>query len=374
MSAKDKSKTFETPVKEIAGVVGLMLAIFSLLELFLPTSLVQPIGALIIGLGATIILVWMGRISLAIALPVWLTVGLVLMALSLIVSRPAVVAGAVIDSRGAPLSGTTLILTDSSGVDHKVVTDEEGTFEIRNIPEGKFTVSANGDLLMSGEVASGWARLVDTSLEIGTLVQKIEPTPIPTLTVTPTETAVSPAPTETAIAPSPTPMDTNTVVNMDSRVGWVTYDDGQGSSIVINSVSGMTQNAIELSYNLKESGYVGLHTDLPAKALVGANGLQFFYRGSGVTSTIELKLIYTPNSEGKSPVFSTSWLHATASGEWSSLEAPYADFLCWEATGCLTGESLNPARVARLDFAVSNKPGDAVGGGTLTLDEVTLIR
>lgn len=372
MSAEGESKTFGRPVKEIAGIVGLMLAIFSLLELFLPTSLVQPIGALLIGLGATIILVWMGKISLAVALPVWLTVGLALIALSLVVSRPAVVAGAVVDNSGAPLSGATLILTDSSGVDHKVVTDEEGAFEIRNIPEGKFTVSANGDLLMSGEVASGWKRMVDSSVGIGTLVRKADP--IPTLTATPTETTVPATPTEAAVIVSPSPPDTNTVNSMDSIAGWTTYRDGQDSSIVMRGVPGMTQNAIELSYNLKELGYVGIYAELPAQFLVGSNGLRFFYRGTGASSTIELKLIYAPDSQGKSPVFSTSWLHATAANEWGSLEAPYDEFLCWEATGCPAGSKLDPARVARLDFAVSNKVGDTVGGGTLTLDEVTFIR
>ena len=187
--------------KEIAAVFGLMITIFTVLEIFLPTGLVQPLGALVIGLVLTALLACVGKWNWGTMLTTWLAVGIVLIILYLIVSRPATVVGAIVDSGGSPVAGLRLVLTDSDGVDHKAVTDENGAFEIRNVPEGKFTVLANGELLINKRVSSGWERIIDSRTEVGALVHK----PGPAATATPVVVAPANTPTATPIPPTNTP-------------------------------------------------------------------------------------------------------------------------------------------------------------------------
>jgi hypothetical protein len=190
-------------VKEITAVFGLMIAIFTVLEIFLPTSFAQPLGALVSGLVLTALLACVGKWDWGTMLITWLAVGIGLIILYLIVSCPATVVGAVVDSSGSPVVGLTLVLTDSDGVDHKAVTDENGAFEIKNIPEGKFTVLANGELLISKRVPSGWKRIIDSKTEVGAIVHR----PGPTATAAPTVVAaVTPnTPTATPVVPTDTP-------------------------------------------------------------------------------------------------------------------------------------------------------------------------
>ena len=206
MTSNAKSKTLPKAVESITSVIVLMTTVFALLEILLPTSLVQPIGALMIGLGLTLILVWMGRWIWVTALVTWLGMSMVLIIVYLIVSRAATLIGAVTDQTGQPVVGLVLVLRDSSGVAHEVATDDKGAFEIQNVPEGKYTISAGGQLLLSGQVASGWKRMIDSQVIIGTLVHG--PTPTAVALVNPTATAVLPSST---LAPTSTPLPTLTL-------------------------------------------------------------------------------------------------------------------------------------------------------------------
>lgn len=218
MTPDKNQKTLNEAVKASTSIIGLMAAIFTLLAIFLPTGLVQPIGALVIGLILTAILVWTDTLDLGTALSAWLATSIILIIMHLIVSRPATVVGSVVDGSGSPSIGLTLVLTDSSGVDHKAVTDENGEFEIKNIPEGKFTISANSELLISGRVPSGWKRITDPKVEVGAPVHRLRPTVVavvtpdtPTATLIPPTSTPTPEPTHTPIlAPAPIPPDTPT--------------------------------------------------------------------------------------------------------------------------------------------------------------------
>lgn len=192
MATNGNQRTLPKATGVIAGVIGVMISIFGLLNILLPTSLVQPIGALVIGLVGTAILVYLGKWTWVVALPTWLTVSIVLVIVYLFVSRPAIVSGSVINKDGSPAVGLSLVLKDHSGVEHKVDTDEKGTFEVADVPEGKYTIKTNDDLLISGEIPSGWERLFGSSVVIGQLAYKpidVPPpssaTPAPTATATP---------------------------------------------------------------------------------------------------------------------------------------------------------------------------------------------
>jgi hypothetical protein len=317
-------------VQAIASVIGLMIAVFTLLAIFLPAGLTQPIGAVIIGLIGTAILVWIGKLNWGGVLLTWLTVSVGVIFLYLIVSRPATVVGSVVDSSGSQVKGLTLILTDANGVDHKAVTDENGAFEIKNVSEGKFTILANGELLISGQVPSGWKRIIDPTVTVGTPVHRPSSTVVvavvtpntPTSTpVSSTNTPVPPTDTSTPEPPTSTAMPTPFIIDdMDSTLDWKQYGDDRGSSMVLRSTPGMIDNAVEISFDLKQDGYAGISKVFYPRILSGTEGIGFSYNGSGAPNTIEFKLLYTPDNNGKSAVFSVEWRHMTATNNWTTFE------------------------------------------------------
>jgi len=99
-------------------------------------------------------------------------------------------------------------------------------------------------------------------------------------------------------------------------------------------------------------------------------GFRFSYTGSGARSTIELKLLYRPDSRGESAVFSVIWFGATPADGWLTLETAVGAFECWADTGCLPGEVFDLGKLWKIDIAISNKEGDTPGSGTVVLDDV----
>jgi len=203
-------KTLGGTTKEIGSVLGLMTSIFIVLEILLPAGLVQPIGTIVTGLVLTVVLICIGKWNWSIALPTWSIAAVMVFILHAMISRPATVVGAVVDGSGSPMPEVKLVLTDSSGVDHRSVMDKNGTFEIKNVPEGKFTISANGELLLSGRVPSGWERILKPTVDVGILVYRpaITVVPTPTNTLAPMPTSAS-TPTLTLTPPPGTISDFN---------------------------------------------------------------------------------------------------------------------------------------------------------------------
>ena len=178
------------------------------------------------------------------------------------------------------------------------------------------------------------------------------------------------------ITPAQTPV---TIDTLDSVSLWSSYGDGRGSSAAYALVPGKSTHAMELSYTVNESGYAGVTREISSGILTGTKAIGLSYKGSGdlnkiASNTIELKLIYKPDANGKSAVFSVLWNRATDVQNWTSLEAPYNLFVCWKDTGCLPGEALDPDKVWRIDIAVSNKPGDTPGSGKVLIDDIQGIK
>jgi len=153
---------------------------------------------------------------------------------------------------------------------------------------------------------------------------------------------------------------------MDTTFGWQTHQDGKGSVVLIRSATGIRGNAIEIGYELKPGGWVAISKEIKPSVLVGTSRIRFSYAGYGAPNTIELKLIYR---EGV--VFSVEWSGVTdTNGGWRMLEASYSQFTCWESTGCSRGEVIDIRRVEKIDFAVSNRPGNTPGIGVVRIDNV----
>lgn len=213
------------------------------------------------------------------------------------------------------------------------------------------------------------------------------------MTVTPTETAEATAsptavePTATSqptTRPSPTLIASATPVPslppviidpMEEMTTWTTYGD-EASTMSVTTTSGITGNAVEITFELQEWGWMGLSQEIDPQALQGTTGIRFFHRGNGAPNTIEFKVLYAPNAQGESAIFSVLWPGVTATENWESLEVRYDDLSCWEETPCEPGETVDPAQVWKIDFAVSNKAhlGDEPGAGVVVIDEVQGVR
>jgi len=229
-------------------------------------------------------------------------------------------------------------------------TNSETRGQIYGKPSGDYyyRVRACND---AGE--SEWSPILKITVIIST---PLPPPPTPTSTPTPT--------------PTPCIIDT-----MDSTSGWRTYEDDEGSSINIESIPGKTDrktdNAIEISYDLEEWGWVLISNIIDPEILSGTKGIKFFYKGSGEPNTIELKLIY---GDVGGTTFGVLWNRATVTDDWVSFEVPYTYFDCWwpEDNCLLYGNELDLDKVRKIEFAISNKPedGDASGSGKVIIDDV----
>lgn len=168
------------------------------------------------------------------------------------------------------------------------------------------------------------------------------------------------------IVPAPKPI---VIDDMTGVTLWSKFEYG-GSSLAVQGVSDKTTSALKLDYTIEKYGWVAIHREISPAALAGTRAIGFSYRGSGAPNTIELKLFRKPDENGRSAIFGVVWNHATNTGDWRSLEAPYSLFVCWQDTGCKPGEVLDPNEVWKIDIAIANKAGDIPGSGTVLIGPI----
>ncbi|MEZ4671468.1 MAG: carboxypeptidase-like regulatory domain-containing protein [Anaerolineae bacterium] len=178
-------------VSSSIGLIANLLAIFGIISNPDPLQKLLTLAFFIVAIVAVAV-VWRYRKSAmtwVAAMVIWLVIALG--SLAVFLSVPAKISGSIVNN-GSPLVGLTLILTDSSGVDHKAITGLDGRYEFGGVPAGNYTISANGKFLFGGSSPFGLQRLISPSFspEIA-----FEITNTPTATFTPTDT-----PTATAIA------------------------------------------------------------------------------------------------------------------------------------------------------------------------------
>ena len=158
---------------------------------------------------------------------------------------------------------------------------------------------------------------------------------------------------------------------MNSTSGWEIGKDDKGSSINIKSVHGRTGNAIEISYDLKEGGYVTMYKEIDPEILSGTELIKFFYKGSGEPNTIQLGLKYRDVNE---TIFGVSLDRKTVAEDWVYIEVPYTHFDCWwpDVNCQYYGDELDLRNVGKIGFGIQNYPreGDVNGSGRLIIDDV----
>jgi hypothetical protein len=188
----------------------------------------------------------------------------------------------------------------------------------------------------------------------------------PTYSAIPTFSPVPTAPRTPTLSPSPTPFRL-------ALLNWKFYTDGKGSQVDIRTITAKTHNAIELSYNIIQYGYVGVSNDIDPELLFNGSGIGFFLMGGGTPETVEIKLIYEPEVDGNSAIFSINWPKKSVVDGWEYFEAPFDKFTCWVGTPCPRDGKLDIEDVRIIDFAVSNKSGDVAGPGYVIIDDIHLL-
>ncbi len=157
--------------------------------------------------------------------------------------------------------------------------------------------------------------------------------------------------------------------DMNSLDGWEFYKpEGNENKSVL--VEGCEKQAIEMIYNIVPGGYVGISKILDAPPPENTQAMIFDYRGEGSSNMLEVKVIYAPDANGNSAVFSYDMPKATTIPGWQTITIPYKEFRCWAATGCREGELVVPSQIWKIDFAVSSKEGGQAGVGTIAIDRI----
>ena len=182
-----------------------------------------------------------------------------------------------------------------------------------------------------------------------------------TLTVNPTPVMPTPTPTIT-----PIPVITSSIIDaMNNTWGWETHREDNKSSIDITSILGMTGNAIEISYDLKEKGSVSIYKEINPEKLFEKEGILFFYNASGGPTTLIIGLEYEDTTQ-----FVSSG-RATATDNWVPVEVPFHLFTSWDGDSELD----DLQKVRKIVFIIENRPeqGDVYGSGWVIIDDVQTI-
>ena len=162
---------------------------------------------------------------------------------------------------------------------------------------------------------------------------------------------------------------------MDNLSGWDVYGqnaDKPETRIVLGIVPGRTNKAIVAYYELGDpTQWVELEKNIQPGVLSGAEGIGFYYAGSGDLAAIGVKLIYQSKT-----TFSISTPRATSTDGWSFFLVPYGDFVCWTDTGCSENEKVDMSQVTRIEISIKSLNGQVgrPNRGFLVIDDIQAIK
>jgi hypothetical protein len=293
-----------------------------------------------------------------------------------------------------PIPLVKLSLWDKERRAREEWTDAEGRFAFEGVPLGPYSlkltsvpeISMGGQLKLGGENVGIGLRPTPTVSPTPTPTytptpfsptSTPTPTPEPTATATPSPTMIptdtptpSPVPTEVPTStPTPLPMATPTptpiAVSADPAL-WTTQTDA-GSTIALATVPGRTNAALQITYDFGEGGWVLLYqpgSSYNMGDLSEMAGLTFYYRGTGNANTLELKFEDTDGTN-----FGHLWQGQTAAADWTQIEVQFTELTY------LWGDDANMdwRQVKSISLAVSKKPGDMGGAGTVEIADIALI-
>lgn len=186
----------------------------------------------------------------------------------------------------------------------------------------------------------------------------------------PTETMTPAIPPTLTLTPMPL-----AIVDTSALGGWVPDFNSSKADKEKNKID-VFENAINLSYEVGADGFVVITKGLDAEKLLGTEGISFIYNGTGKYNTLEFKLLVRYPEYTSDTIYGIIWRRETnTNGKWIKKEVRYSDIWCWGSSqDCIDHPEVDITKVDRLDFAVSNKPGDDPGSGWILIKDVFGIR
>jgi WD40 repeat protein len=153
---------------------------------------------------------------------------------------------------------------------------------------------------------------------------------------------------------------------MDSIDGWEIITDDLGSTVKIDSAPGEKKNGIEISYDLLESGWIGISKEVDPTLLSESSGLMVSYFCIDNQDVLDMRLV---SDDGA--IYGISW-DKLETNKWSYQKGLYTDFKCLYPIDNreFNITAIDISRVKKLEIIVSKNLGDIAGSGSITLDEV----
>ncbi len=143
------------------------------------------------------------------------------------------------------------------------------------------------------------------------------------------------------------------------------------------TAQGIVDNAIQISYDLENGGWVSIWKTVDPQALSNSAGISFYYEGIGASNTLEVKLrLLYPGDTEETYFYTSKQINTDTHGNWTRVKAPFTSFVCKHpAHLCVdpqTGEpcALDPAKVVKIDFGIATIGSNEAGAGTVKLDDV----
>lgn len=200
--------------KRLLAVAGFVTAIAGAVEVIfpsLPARFIAPVVAVIGGAGLTAYLAQRSRWQISEIIGIWAIIGVLLLTIYLL---PTTVQGTVIRPDGMPASGVDVTLIDANGVDHTDLTDADGGYVIRGVPDGEYTLTSEGQILYRGVILGRLQRVISLyTVEAGSVAVGIAG-PEPTLAAMQAPTSEPPTLETPAPEPSTAPADPAPTLNI----------------------------------------------------------------------------------------------------------------------------------------------------------------
>ena len=163
---------------------------------------------------------------------------------------------------------------------------------------------------------------------------------------------------------------------MGPQTTWLIFQDNIGSTVQARSIIVDQDCPLELSYNIKEFGYVGAAHPIDSLILLNLSnttGIKFYYRGTGQPNSFIIKLEYRDigGTQFEYPVGSTS-----ERGKY--INVTYNNFTCirpevnCECYRNYQNNKININNVKYIAFAVSNSlnKSEIPGSGRIVIDKI----
>jgi len=204
-----ESKEKESPLieflKTLGIVLGVPIALFSVINSIFAQPTVSLVVAIITGVVLSVWLAYSHKINFSYLAIAWLSFAVIILLGFVIWPKTMTLEGYVNDSNGNPVSNETVMFFDYTGRTYETRTDATGFYQFVDVPTGKYRIRVRTTEIQ-GETKGVLVRVVQQSISVSAEAANVL-TPTPTSTSTPV-LANTPSPTKT---PRPTPAPSATI-------------------------------------------------------------------------------------------------------------------------------------------------------------------